>query len=163
MEKKVVSFKIKDEEFAFDIMRIVEVIKIKEITEVPTAPSFMEGIINLRGKIIPIIDLRKRFNLETKERTKENRIIIIEYQKSQLAGVIIDEVQKVLNVKKEEILPPPSTLVSAGGKYIEAIIKIEDRIIVLLNIEKIFTEEEKVDLAQIIKMEEAKIENRTDS
>jgi len=161
--KKIVSFKIKDEEFAFEIMKIVEVIKIKEITEVPTAPSFMEGIINLRGKIIPIIDLRKRFNLETKEKTKENRIIIIEYQKNQLAGVIVDEVQKVLNIKKEEILPPPSTLVSAGGKYIEAIIKIEDRIIVLLNIEKIFTEEEKDDLAQIIKMEEDKIEKRTDS
>ncbi len=163
MGKKIVSFKIKDEEFAFEIMKIVEVIKIKEITEVPTAPSFMEGIINLRGKIIPIIDLRKRFNLETKEKTKKNRIIIIEYQKNQLAGVIVDEVQKVLNIKKEEILPPPSTLVSAGGKYIEAIIKIEDRIIVLLNIEKIFTEEEKDDLAQIIKMEEDKIEKRTDS
>ncbi len=163
MEKKVVSFKIKDEEFAFDIMRIVEVIKIKEITEVPTAPLFMEGIINLRGKIIPIIDLRKRFNLESKEKTKESRIIIIELQKNQLAGVIVDEIQKVLNVKKEEILPPPSTLISAGGKYIEAIIKIEERIIVLLNIEKIFTEEEKDDMAQIIKMEEEKIENRTDS
>ncbi len=163
MGKKIVSFKIKDEEFAFEIMKIVEVIKIKEITEVPTAPSFMEGIINLRGKIIPIIDLRRRFNLETKEKTKKNRIIIIEYQKNQLAGVIVDEVQKVLNIKKEEILPPPSTLVSAGGKYIEAIIKIEDRIIVLLNIEKIFTEEEKDDLAQIIKMEEDKIEKRTDS
>lgn len=163
MERKVVSFKIKDEEFAFDIMRIVEVIKIKEITEVPTAPLFMEGIINLRGKIVPIIDLRKRFNLESGERTKENRIIIIEFQKNQLAGVIVDEVLKVLNIKKEEILPPPATLVSAGGKYIEAIIKIEERIIVLLNIEKIFTEEEKDDLVQIIKTEEEKIENRTDS
>lgn len=163
MERKIVSFKLKDEEFAFDIMKIIEVIKIKEITEVPTAPSFVEGIINLRGKIIPIIDLRKRFNLESKERTKENRIIIIEYQQKQFVGIIVDEVHKVINVKKEEILPPPSTLISAGGKYIDSIIKIGDRIIVLLNIEKIFTEEEKNNLTQIVKMEEEKIENRTDS
>lgn len=163
MEKKVVGFKLKDEEFAFDIMRIKEVIKLKEITEVPTAPKFMEGVINLRGKIIPIIDLRKRFNLEEKERTKENRIIIIELQKKQLAGVIVDEIEKVINVKKEQILPPPPTLISSGGKYIEAIIKIEDRIIVLLNIDKIFSDEEISNLNEIVKTEEGKIDNRIDS
>ena len=150
MDRKIVGFKLKDEDFGFDIMKVIEIIRLKEITEVPTAPGFIEGVINLRGKIIPIIDLRKRFSLETGERDKKFRIIIVEFQKNQLVGCIVDQVQKVINVNAEEVLPPPSTVTSIGGKYIESIVQREENIIVLLDIGKIFSEEEQSGLKQVI-------------
>jgi len=162
MEKKVVGFKLKDEEFAFDIMKVVEIIKLKEITNVPTAPDFIEGVINLRGKIIPIIDLRKRFNVEIEEREKKYRIIILELGKQNI-GIVVDEVTKVITVSDDQLLPVPQTVNQAGGKYIESIIKIEDRIIVLLDIEKIFSETEKIELKDIVNIDGGQIEKSSDS
>jgi|DewCreStandDraft_4_1066084.scaffolds.fasta_scaffold06077_3 purine-binding chemotaxis protein CheW len=162
MEKKVVGFKLKDEEFAFDIMKVVEIIKLKEITNVPTAPDFIEGVINLRGKIIPIIDLRKRFNVEIEERDKKYRIIILELGKQNI-GIVVDEVTKVITVSDDQLLPVPQTVNQAGGKYIESIIKIEDRIIVLLDIEKIFSETEKIELKDIVNIDGGQIEKSSDS
>lgn len=158
MEKKVVGFKLKEEEFAFDIMKVIEIIKLKEITEVPTAPDFIEGVINLRGKIIPIIDLRKRFNVDIEERDKNYRIIIVEIGQSQNVGIIVDEVTKVFSVTDEQTMPVPQTVSQAGGKYIESIIKIDDRIIILLDVEKIFTESEKIELNDIINVDGGQIE-----
>jgi len=163
VERKVVGFKLGGEEFAFDIMRVVEIIKIKEITEVPTAPSFIEGVINLRGKIIPIIDLRRRFKMEGRERDKKFRIIIVELRKSQLVGVIVDEVEKVMVVQDGQMMSPPATVTEAGARYIEAVAKIEDRIVVILEIEKIFSEEEQEGLKDINEMDGGKIEESTDS
>jgi len=163
MEKKVVGFKLKEEEFAFDIMKVIEIIKLKEITDVPTAPDFIEGVINLRGKIIPIIDLRKRFNVNIEERDKKHRIIIVELGKFQNVGIIVDEVTKVIPVAPDQLLPVPATVSQAGGKYIESIIKIEDRIIVLLDIEKIFSESERIELKDIVNIDGGQIEKSPDS
>lgn len=149
MDKKIVGFRLKDEEFAFDIMRVIEIIKIKEITEVPTAPDFIEGVINLRGKIIPIIDLRKRFGLESAESVSEQRIIIVEFDKGQYTGVVVDQVSKVINILPEQVLPAPASVKEEGAVYIEAIIKIEERVIVLLDIEKIFSADEQFNLKEI--------------
>ncbi|HDQ26521.1 MAG TPA: purine-binding chemotaxis protein CheW [bacterium] len=149
MEKKIVGFQLREEEFAFDIMKVVEIIKLKEITEVPTAPSFVEGVINLRGKIVPIIDLRKRFNVDAGSRDKNYRIIIIEIEKKQIAGVMVDGVTKVMNAAEEQVLPPPAGVTETGGRYIEAIIKFGERIVVLLDPAKIFSEEEQEGLMKI--------------
>jgi purine-binding chemotaxis protein CheW len=163
MDKKVVGFKIREDDYAFEIMKVVEIIRLKEITEVPTAPDFIEGVINLRGKIIPIIDLRRRFNLENKETTEMFRIIIVEYAKHQLVGVVVDEVTKVINVKENEIMSAPATVTSAGGRYIQSIVKIGDRIIVLLDIEKIFTEQEQEDIKTLVQTEGGKREEGLNS
>lgn len=163
MEKKVVGFRLKDEEFAFDIMKVVEIIRLKEITEVPTAPDFIEGVINLRGKIIPIIDLRKRFHVDSTDRDKKYRIIITELMKSQLVGVIVDEVEKVIQVKEDQVIPAPPTVTEAGGRYIENIVKIDDRIIVLLDIDRIFSEEEQAGLKEITDIDGGKIEESSGS
>jgi purine-binding chemotaxis protein CheW len=163
MEKKVVGFRLKDEEFAFDIMKVVEIIRLKEITEVPTAPDFIEGVINLRGKIIPIIDLRKRFNVDFEDRDKKYRIIIVELMRNQLVGVMVDEVEKVIQVREDQVIPAPPTITEAGGRYIEYIVKIDDRIIVLLDVDRIFSEEEQVDLKEITKMDGGKIEESSGS
>jgi purine-binding chemotaxis protein CheW len=163
MDKKVVGFRLRQEEFAFDIMKVIEIIRLKEITEVPTAPSFIEGVINLRGKIIPIIDLRKRFNLEAENRDKKYRIIIVELLRSQLVGVIVDEVEKVIQVKDEQVLPAPPAVTDAGGRYIESIVKLDERIIVLLDIDRIFSESEQAGLKEIAKIDGGKIEESTGS
>jgi purine-binding chemotaxis protein CheW len=163
MDKKVVGFKIREDDYAFEIMKVVEIIRLKEITEVPTAPDFIEGVINLRGKIIPIIDLRRRFNLENKETTEMFRIIIVEYAKHQLVGVVVDEVTKVINVKENEIMSAPATVTSAGGRYIQSIVKIGDRIIVLLDIEKIFTEQEQEEIKTLAQTEGGKREEGLNS
>ena len=162
MEKKIVGFSLKEEHFAFDIMKVVEIIRLKEITEVPTAPAFIEGVINLRGKIIPIIDLRKRFRVEITERDRKYRIIIVELAKGQLVGVIVDEVEKVMQVKDDQVLPPPPTVTEAGGRYIDAIVRMDDRIIVLLDIDRIFSESEQAELKDITVASGGKIEESTD-
>ena len=162
MEKKIVGFKIRDDDYAFEIMKVVEIIRLKDITEVPTAPDFIEGVINLRGKIIPIIDLRRRFGIDDKEANTMFRIIIVEYAKHQLVGVVVDEVTKVVNVKDGEMLPAPSTITGVGGRYIQSIVKTGDRIIVLLDIEKIFTEEEQDELKTIAQTEGGKFEESPD-
>ncbi|MBN2754171.1 MAG: chemotaxis protein CheW [Candidatus Goldbacteria bacterium] len=161
MEKKIVGFRLKGEEFAFNIMKVVEIIRLKQITPVPTAPSFIEGVINLRGKIIPIIDLRKRFKLHEDARGKNVRIIIIEMHGSQLVGVIVDEVTQVITVPEEQILPAPPSIVSVGGRYIEAVVQLEDKIIVFLDIEKIFSDQENSEM-QGISITEAGIEESPD-
>ena len=161
MDKKIVGFTLKNENFAFDIMRVIEIIRLKEITEVPTAPDFIEGVINLRGKIIPIIDLRKRFLLESQNRDKNFRIIIVKLDKIQLVGIIVDEVAKVIVVDEEEVMPPPPTIADIGGRYIENIVKIDDRIVVILNVEKICSEEEQIDLKQLAEIEGGKLEEST--
>ncbi len=162
METKIVGFKIRDDDYAFEIMKVVEIIRLKDITEVPTAPDFIEGVINLRGKIIPIIDLRRRFGMDDKEANIMFRIIIVEYAKHQLVGVVVDEVTKVVNVKDSEMLPAPSTLTGVGGRYIQSIVKTADRIIVLLDIEKIFTDEEQDELKTIAQTEGGKFEESPD-
>jgi purine-binding chemotaxis protein CheW len=162
MDRKIVGFKLKEDEFAFDIMKVVEIIRLKEITEVPTAPPFIEGVINLRGKIIPIIDLRKRFNMLDMDATKQFRIIITEFMKNQLVGVVVDEVTKVMNVKAGEALPAPQSVTGVGGKYIESLVRIGERIIVMLDIEKIFSEQEQEEIKGFAEAEGGKIEDSTD-
>lgn len=162
MERKIVGFKLREDEYAFEIMKVVEIIRLKEITEVPTAPDFIEGVINLRGKIIPIIDLRRRFKMEAREKTNMFRIIIVEYAKHQLVGVVVDEVSKVLNVKEGEMLKAPPTVTGVGGRYIQSIVKTADRILVLLDIEKIFTDEEQDELKTVALAEGGKFEESPD-
>ena len=158
MERKMVGFKLKEEYFAFDIMSVIEIIRPKEITEVPTAPGFIEGVINLRGKIIPIIDLRKRFSLEAAGGGKKSRIIIIDLGDRQYVGVIVDEVTKVINVNDGDVMPPPATVAGSGGKYIEAVARIGEMIIVMLDIGRIFSETEQIDLNEISKAAGGQIE-----
>jgi len=171
MEKKIVVFKLRDEEFAFDIMKVIEIIRVKEITIVPTAPEFITGVINLRGKIIPIIDLRKRFKMESKDNDKITRIIIAEFLKNQFVGVIVDSLAQVLNINDSNILPSPPMITGPGSMYIDKIIKLDERIIILLDVEKIFTVEEQAGLREIAEketienksMEVGKIEDSSDS
>ncbi len=150
---QVVVFQIGDEEYAVDILQVQEIIRPQEIVPMPQAPDFVKGMINLRGHAIPVIDLRERLGVSPSSESNEEmstRIIIVKVDEA-LVGMIVDQVSHVLRIPKSSIEPPPATIVGSASEYITGIAKVEDRLIVLLNISKILSAEEKVALAGIHK------------
>ena len=134
----LVTFRLGSGEYAIDIMQAKEIIKMEKITLIPNAPDFVEGVINLRGNIIPIIDLKKRFNLEEIEGDKNTGIIIVKIEDVDM-GIIIDSISKVVSISNSDIQPPPPMLSGIGQKYIKGVGKLEDKLLVVLDLEKLFT------------------------
>ena len=137
----LVTFRLGSGEYAIDIMQAKEIIKMEKITLIPNAPDFVEGVINLRGNIIPIIDLKKRFNLEETEGDKNTGIIIVKIEDVDM-GIIIDSISKVVSISNSDIQPPPPMLSGIGQKYIKGVGKLEDKLLVVLDLEKLFTTDE---------------------
>ena len=143
----LVTFRLGSGEYAIDIMQAKEIIKMEKITLIPNAPDFVEGVINLRGNIIPIIDLKKRFNLEETEGDKNTGIIIVKIEDVDM-GIIIDSISKVVSISNSDIQPPPPMLSGIGQKYIKGVGKLEDKLLVVLDLEKLFiTDEEEEETA----------------
>ncbi len=139
---QLVSFTLGEEEYGIDILRVQEINRMMEITHVPKCAYFVEGVVNLRGKVIPVLDLRKRFGLKA-ENTKETRIIVVDIN-GKMVGLIVDSVSEVLRLPKETIDPtPPVISTSVDAQCIKGVGKLEDRLIIILDIEKFLTEEEK--------------------
>ncbi|MFP4392204.1 MAG: chemotaxis protein CheW [Desulfohalobiaceae bacterium] len=145
---QLVSFKLKDEEFGVDILQVQEIIRMQEITHVPNAPDFVEGVINLRGRVIPIVDLRKRFGLERQEHGKATRIIVVMIGQVTV-GLIVDEVSEVLRIPEDTVEPPPPIVAGIESDYIKGVGKLEDRLLILLDLNKILSREEKSSLKQV--------------
>jgi purine-binding chemotaxis protein CheW len=139
---QLVSFTIGDEEFGVDILKVQEIIRMMQITKVPNLPAFVEGIINLRGKVIPIIDLRIRLGMAKKEHGGNTRIIVVEISNKTI-GFIVDSVSEVLRIPVGITETPPELVAGINSEYITAIGKLEDRLLILLDLEKVLTEEEK--------------------
>jgi purine-binding chemotaxis protein CheW len=142
---QLVSFNIGDEEFGVDILRVREINRMVDITRIPNAPDFVDGVINLRGKVIPIIDLRTRLGMERKPYDKSTRIVIVELQ-GRIVGFVVDAVSEVLRIPRSVTEAPPQV----GGikaEYITAVGKLEDRLIILLDLEKVLSTEEQSELA----------------
>ncbi|CUS98332.1 chemotaxis protein CheW [Candidatus Chrysopegis kryptomonas] len=144
---QLVSFKIGSEEFGVDILKVQEINRLVQITQVPNAPSFIEGVMNLRGKVVPIVNLRKRFGLSLKEYDKNTRIIVVDLN-GKTVGFIVDSVSEVLRVSKNVVEPPPELVSGIDSEYITGIAKLEDRLLILLDLEKILTVEEKQTLKE---------------
>lgn len=137
---QLVSFNIEDEEFGLDILKVQEIIRMVEITRVPNAPIFVKGVINLRGKVIPIIDLRSRMGVPSKEIGKNTRIIVVELD-NKIIGFIVDNVNEVIRINKNITDPPPPMVSGVEAKYITAIAKLTERLLILLDLEKILIKE----------------------
>ena len=137
----LVTFRLGTGEYAIDIMQAKEIIKMEKITLIPNAPDFVEGVINLRGNIIPIIDLKKRFNLEETDGDKNTGIIIVKIEDVDM-GIIIDSISKVVSMANSDIQPPPPMLSGIGQKYIKGVGKLEDKLLVVLDLEKLFSSDE---------------------
>jgi purine-binding chemotaxis protein CheW len=143
---QLVTFNIGSEEFGLDIQCIQEINRMVDITRVPNSPEFVSGVINLRGKVIPIIDLRKRFAFTPKENDKNTRIIVVELCET-VIGFIVDAVQEVIRIPKSITEPPPPIVAGIGSEYITAVAKLENRLLILLDPERILLEKEKQQLA----------------
>ena len=139
---QLVTFSIGEEEFGVDILKVQEIIRTMEITKVPKAPEFVEGVINLRGNVIPIIDLRKRFGLETRIHDKHTRIIVIEINKM-VVGFVVDSVSEVLRIPSNTVEPPPPVVSGLESEYISGVGKLENRLLILLDLDRLLSGEEK--------------------
>jgi purine-binding chemotaxis protein CheW len=147
MEKHVI-FTLANEHYGVGIAVVDSIIKLQAITAVPRAPNFVEGVTNLRGKVLPVIDLRKRFGLPAEESTKEARIVVTEMDGSTV-GMLVDTVSEVLDVADEAIEPPSPIVTTVDSGFITGIAKVDDRLVILLDLEKVLSAEEKVDLQAV--------------
>lgn len=145
---QLVSFKIDTEEFGVDILKVQEINRVMEITKVPDTPEYVEGVVNLRGRIIPIVDLRTRLNFPKKEHDTSTRIIVVELSRRTI-GFIVDEVSEVLRIPKSIIEAPPAMVSGINTEYITAIGKLEDKLLILLDLEKVLTTEEMKELETV--------------
>jgi purine-binding chemotaxis protein CheW len=153
MEKKLtdkeseqyLTFQLGDELFAFDVLKTNEVLEITQITRIPGASDAMIGVINLRGSVVPVIDLRKKLGMPEKERTIDTSIIIIETglgDEKVILGVLVDAAKQVIMLDKSQLEAPPKVGMNLNIEYITAIGKHDNTFIILLNSDKIFSEEE---------------------
>ena len=147
---QLVSFKIGNEEFGVDILKVQEINRMMQITKVPNAPHFVDGVINLRGRIIPIIDLRIRLGMVKREHDKSTRIVVVELD-GKTVGFIVDEVSEVLRIPVSITEPPPPMVAGINADYITAVGKLEDRLLILLDMEKVLSEKEKEELDKTAK------------
>lgn len=138
---QLVTFSIGEEEFGVNILQVQEIIRTMEITNVPRAPEFVEGVINLRGKVIPIVDMRSRFGLESKEHDKYTRIIVIEIDMI-IVGFVVDSVSEVLRLPANSVQPPPPVVAGMDSEYIDGVGKLEDRLLILLDLDSLLDNEE---------------------
>jgi purine-binding chemotaxis protein CheW len=136
---QMVTFKVDGEEFGVDILTVQEIIRLIQITMVPNSPDYIEGVINLRGKVIPVVDLRRRFHKPTAERDSQTRIIVMELD-GNIVGFLVDAVSEVLRISESTVEPAPPVVAGVGADYIKGVSKLEDRLLILLDLDKLLTE-----------------------
>ncbi|HEX2961556.1 MAG TPA: chemotaxis protein CheW [Ignavibacteriales bacterium] len=138
---QLVGFNLGKECYGVDIKRIKEINRMTEITRVPRAPEFIEGVINLRGSVIPVINLRKKVKMPPREYDKDTRIIIVELG-GKTIGFIVDAVKEVLRIPESVLVPPPTLAVGKNADYITSVAKVEDELVILLDPDKVLSREE---------------------
>ena len=140
-ELQLVTFILAGEEYAVDILQVREIILLVEITAIPNAPVFVEGIINLRGRVIPIIDIKQRFGLDSVKDNEQMRIVIIEIS-GMTMGIIVDSVSEVLRLPADAIEPAPDLVSDIDEEYIKGVGKLDDRLLILLDMDKLLKKDE---------------------
>jgi len=143
MEKdyQVVGFRIGNETYGVRIGSVREIVRVPEITSVPNAPDAIEGVINLRGKIIPVMDLRKRFGIEAVQPDKKNRILVVELE-NKLLGLIVSSASEVLKIPPSEIAAPSAVFAEGQSSYVTGVGKLNGRLIILLDIARLLRQPE---------------------
>ena len=146
-EFQIILFELGNSLYGIPIEKVSEIIKIEEIAILPKAPQYIEGVLNLRGNVVPIVDLRKRFSMPQIERTKKSKIIVLLINK-RLFGVIVDMVHEVLTLQRENIEPSLPTASGIKGEFIDSIGKYEDKLIIILDITKIVQSKESINIEE---------------
>lgn len=135
---QLVTFRLGNEEFSLDILKVQEIIRHMDLTRVPKTPDFVDGVINLRGRVIPVLDLRKRFGLPKDENTNETRIIVVDVD-NRTVGLKVDAVSEVLRLPADTVEPPPAIVTGVESEYIKGVGKLDGRLLILLDVAKILT------------------------
>jgi purine-binding chemotaxis protein CheW len=144
-ELQLVVFDLASEYYGVDISDVREIIRMQSITRVPGTPEYLEGVLNLRGKIAPVVDLRKRLNLKVTGQTRESRIVVIDID-SRDVGVIVDGVTEVLRIPLSSIEPPAQMLQSVDSIHLKGIAQIQDKLVILLDMSSILGEFENISM-----------------
>ncbi len=145
------SFKLGEEVFAANVDQVVNILEMVRITEVPRTPDYMKGIINLRGDVLPVIDTRIKFGLESAEFTKNTCILVMEVKLSNediRVGALVDSVVEVLNITESDIQPPPAFNESKKEDFIRGMVRVDDKFMILLDVDKVFSGEEILELKE---------------
>lgn len=149
---QLVTFHLGEELYGVNIMDVKEIVRISEVRDIPNAPYYVEGFINLRGEIIPIIDLHKRFRIDSSFKSEDVEMdggfIILSIDKN-LIGIVVDKVQRVITVKGDEVKEPPQMISGIGNEYIEGVVKSESGYLIMLNTRKLFNAKELQKITEI--------------
>lgn len=148
MENQFVMFELGEETYGMKIECVAEIIRMQAVTKMPKSLDFVEGVINLRGKVIPIVDLKKQFNLGETQDTKDIRIIVVE-MKDEIVGLLVERVSEVFSLDEEKIEPPSRMVSRVNTEFIQGIGKWNDQLIIILDPEKILVAHELQQLAEI--------------
>lgn len=143
---KIAVAAIGEDEFGIEIDKIVEILKGQKVFQLPNLPSFLSGVINLRGEVIPVIDLRRRFGI--KPIKGKDRIVVIRFGKEKI-GLFVDDIKEIINLDPSDISTPPTIFKGLKTEYMVGIGKKDDRIIIILNLDSIITSEEEIRLEEI--------------
>ena len=148
-EMQLVVFELGDESYGVDISRVQDINRMQEITEIPHAPESVVGVINLRGRVIPVIDLRKRFGLPEAVHTKDTRIVVVHLE-GNLIGVIVDAVSQVLRIPADIVEPPSPVLAGVDSRYLRGIAKLDDRLVILLDLDFVLSRREQEAISEVL-------------
>jgi len=138
---QLVSFHLAEETFGVEITKVREIILMCGITRVPQTPHYVKGLINLRSSVIPVIDLRTLFGLPESDQTDDSRIMVMQVGR-RTVGIIVDGVDEVLRISQEQIAPPPPTVANLGNEYLNGLVRLDEQLLILLDIDKILGQEE---------------------
>lgn len=143
-----INFLLAGEEYGVPILQVREIIRHRTLTKIPQSAAFIEGVLNLRGQVIPVFDLRSRFGLPCGERDSGTRIVVVKIE-GQVLGFIVDAVTEVLSIPGDSIDPPPPVGAGIDQEFIFGMAKMEDRLIILLDLDRIFSQGEQETVAEI--------------
>jgi purine-binding chemotaxis protein CheW len=142
---QLVTFKVGGEEFGLDVFAVHEILRYQGVTPVPRAPAFVEGVLDVRGSVVPVIDLRRRFEVKEFAFDDDTRIVLVEYSGERL-GLVVDSVTEVLRAPETSISPPPAYIRGLAAEFVRGIVRLEARLVILLDLERILSSEERIAL-----------------
>ncbi|HYP28628.1 MAG TPA: chemotaxis protein CheW [Blastocatellia bacterium] len=151
VKRQLVLFRIGREEFGVDIIDTKEVLSMREVTPVPETLEFVEGVMNLRGNLVPILDLRKRLRAGASDAHKDRRIIIVNFN-GRMTGLVVDGASEVLRIGDEMVLDPPALIFEAGVDYISGIVRLEERIVSIIDLKKALTGQIGMELEEVTRL-----------
>jgi len=145
---QIVNFRVDDKDYAVEISKIIEIIYYKTATALPQSPEFIEGVVDLRGTVIPVVDLKKRLRLTSKTGGSPNHILIVRFG-DKMVGIVVDEVKEVLRIDEGQIQSPQTYIKGGGSKHLRGVCKVNDQLIFILSLDTLLSEDEQAQLREI--------------